>query len=84
MVNLLMHICFTRPQRVDNLTATPFSLGHRTYCVEVIAHALISSGHFYLHGLTLIPAWISSYIRYKVWHEINYLFLNSNCATVEV
>ena len=24
-------------------------------------------GPFYLHGLTLIPAWISNYIPYKVW-----------------
>ena len=27
-------------------------------------------GPFYLHGLTLIPAWISNYIHYKVWDEI--------------
>ena len=29
---------------------------------------------FYLqwHGLTLIPAWISNYIHYKVWDEITY------------
>ena len=25
---------------------------------------------FYKHGLTLIPAWISNYIHYKVWDEI--------------
>ena len=41
-------------------------------------------GHFYLHGLTLIPAWISNYIHYKVWDEITYPFLNFNGATVEV
>ena len=41
-------------------------------------------GHFYYHGLTLIPAWISDYIHYKVWDAIIYLFLNFNGATVEV
>ena len=39
---------------------------------------------FHLHGLTLIPAWISNYIHYKVWDEITYSFLNFNGATVEV
>ena len=34
--------------------------------------------------LTLIPAWISNYIHYKVWDEITYPFLNFNGATVEV
>ena len=41
-------------------------------------------GLFYYHGLTLIPAWISNYIHYKVWDEITYAFLNFNGATVEV
>ena len=36
------------------------------------------------HGLTLITAWISHYIHYKVWDEIIYPFLNFNDATVEV
>ena len=43
-----------------------------------------SRGPFYSHGLTLIPAWISNYIHYKVWNEITYPFLNFNSATVEV
>ena len=43
-----------------------------------------SRGRFYKHGLTLIPAWISNYIHYKVWDEITYPFLNFNRATVEV
>ena len=34
-------------------------------------------GPFYLHGLTLIPAWISNYTHYEVLYEIT-------CATVEV
>ena len=41
-------------------------------------------GPFYQHGLTLIPAWISDYIHYKVWDEITYQFLNFNDETVEV
>ena len=33
---------------------------------------------------TLIPAWISNYIHYKLWYEITNPFLNFNNATVEV
>ena len=33
---------------------------------------------FYLHGLTLIPAWISNHMPGKVWDEITYPFLNFN------
>ena len=47
-------------------------------------YQLTSSGPFYKHGLTLIPAWISNHIHYKVWDEITYPFLNFNGATVEV
>ena len=36
------------------------------------------------HGLTLIPAWISNYIHYKVWDAITHPFLNFYGATVEV
>ena len=28
------------------------------------------SSPFYRHRLSLIPAWISNYIRFKVWDEI--------------
>ena len=41
-------------------------------------------GHFYKHGLTLIPAWISNYDHYSAWNIITYSFLNFNAATVEV
>ena len=41
-------------------------------------------GPFYQHGLTLISAWISNYVTYKVWDEITYPFLNFNGCTVEV
>ena len=44
-------------------------------------------GSFNQHGLTLIPAWISNYIhyiRYKMWDEITYSFLNFNSCNVEV
>ena len=36
------------------------------------------------HGLTLIPVRLSSYIHYKIWDEMIYLFPNFNGATVEV
>ena len=44
----------------------------------------ISSGLFYLHGLTLISTWMIYYIHYKVWNQITYAFLNFNGATFEV
>ena len=37
---------------------------------------------FYLHGLTLIPEWISNYINHKVWDKVTYPFPNG--ATLEV
>ena len=50
--------------------------------MEIISD--VSSGLFYKHGLTVIPAWISNYIHYNAWDEITYPFLNFNGATVEV
>ena len=41
-------------------------------------------GPFYEQSLTLIPAWISNYIHYKVWVKITYLFPNFNRCAVEV
>ena len=41
-------------------------------------------GPFHKHGLTLILAWISNHIHYKVWEEINNIFPNVNGATVDV
>ena len=43
-----------------------------------------TSGPFYQHDLTLIPAWISNYTHFNVWGEISYPFLNFNGCTVEV
>ena len=45
---------------------------------------IIACTPFYLHGLTLISAWISNYMPNKVEDEITYPFLNFNSATVEV
>ena len=52
--------------------------------MQLLIHALDTWGPFYKHGLTLILAWISNYILYNVWDEINYPFLNCNGATIEV
>ena len=52
--------------------------------MKSFAQAMFSSGPFYQHGLTLIPAWISNYTHYNVWDEITYPFLNFNGGTVEV
>ena len=37
----------------------------------------------YQHGLTSTPALISNYIRFKVWDEMTYPFLNFNSATLK-
>ena len=36
-------------------------------------------GHFYWHGFTSIPAWISNYMPRKVCDESTYPFPNFNC-----
>ena len=46
--------------------------------------SLTFRGPFYQHRLTLIPAWISNYIHYKVWDEITCPFPNFNGAIIEV
>ena len=52
--------------------------------VRYALHNLDTSDPFYEHGLTLIRAWISNYIQYKVWGEITYPFPDFNGCTVEV
>ena len=41
-------------------------------------------GPFYQHGSTLVAAWLSEYILYKVWDKINYPFLNINGTNVGI
>ena len=41
-------------------------------------------GPLLLNGLTSIPAWISNFINYKVWDEINLCIPNFKGATNEV
>ena len=38
---------------------------------------------FYLHRLTLIPAWISIDIPCKFWNEITFPFPKFHCCTIE-
>ena len=54
----------------------------QNYCISKsspnLKQGIIIWGPFYgFIGLTLIPAWIS-YMNYKVWEEITYLFPNFN------
>ena len=44
---------------------------------------LVAWGPFYLHGLTLILAWISNHMPNKVWEEITYPFPKFNVVTIE-
>ena len=66
-----MCLCIERLYEYISINETPY-------------WTLYSSGPFYQHGLTLIPASRSNYIHYNVWDEITYPFLNFNGATVEV
>ena len=51
-------------------------LGHETMVWAVCLSVFLLT--------SLIPAWISNYIHYKVWDEIIYIFLNFNGETVKV
>ena len=44
-------------------------------------YEIATPGDFYLREFTLIPAWISIQILYKVWDEITYTFPNVNGET---
>ena len=68
MVNLPKHICVSRPQW--------FNL--RFFCYS----EWTTWDLFHLHGLTLIPAWISNHMSSKVWDEITYPLPNFNGGTV--
>ena len=60
---------------------------HIQFCATWVPrrlHIYLYCGHFYQHGVTLIPAWIRSHTSNKFWAEIIYPFPNFNCATVEV
>ena len=60
------------------------------HCFRHLCYPLMyrcSSGYypFYIHGLTLLPAWISNHMPSKMWDEINHPFPNFNGGcTVEV
>ena len=81
MVRLPTHICVTPPQWVNG--DSPSTVMLLTTNFDMFSFDF-SWGPFYWHGLTLIPAWISDYIHYKVWYEIIYPLSNSNGATDEV
>ena len=51
---------------------------------EIQFNTLYSRAHFYRHGLTLIPAWISNHTPNIVWDGITQPFLNFNGCTIEV
>ena len=50
----------------------------------ILVSTLLPLGPFYKNGLTLIPAWISNCVYYKVWDEITNPSSNFNGVTVEV
>ena len=52
--------------------------------IGVRRNYLYTWGPFYYHGITLIPAWLSNYIHYKVWGELSFLVSNFYYSTVEV
>ena len=70
MASLLTYICVTRPQWFMYHHDVDIHISYLTW--------YFTSGLFYEHGLTLIPAWISNYMSGKVWVEITYPFLNFN------
>ena len=51
---------------------------------NVIEAYKCNPGPFYLHGLSLIPGWISNHLTSKAWNEITCRFPSFNGCTVEV
>ena len=49
-----------------------------------LTRSMITKRPFSQHGLTLIPAWISNSIHYKVWNKTISPFPNFNGAAIEV
>ena len=65
---------FLNPAHSDFLLVKESPSGYGIFVAQ--KHTIHTTrGPFYLHGLTLIRAWISNYIHYKVWNEIIYPFL---------
>ena len=52
-----------------------------TCCLQILA---LTSGPFYQHGSTPIPAWIGNYMQYEMWDEITYPSSKFNGAVVGV
>ena len=71
--------CHQTQYRVDNNRRDSFAVNFSLYYRSTTRNA------FYKHGLTLIPAWKSNDIHYRVWNEITYSFPNFNgCTDVDV
>ena len=68
------HICITRPQWVNYDGISEHNI-NRFELTE-------TWGPFYSHGLTLIQAWISNDIHFKVWEEINGLVQEKRNSSV--
>ena len=54
----------------------------RNDAFAIVLHGKYTRDPFYLHGLTLIPVWISNHTPRGVWDGITYPFPNG--GTVEV
>ena len=52
--------------------------------IHIPVQLTFPSAHFFKHELTLFPAIISDYIRYKIWVANTYTFLNITGVTAEV
>ena len=65
-------------------TILPFHYMWPKSNLGVVMMAFPPRGAFYRCGLTLIIAWTSYCIHYKVWDEISYTPQNFNGTTVEV
>ena len=74
-------------QRASNGENVSFWWRLHEICMVRMKHKRLKSHLLlrpFLHGLTLIPAWISNYFHYKVWNEVKYQFPNLKGCTVEI
>ena len=65
-------------------TEQKMTISASSYIYAMYQTSLNARTPFYLHGLTLTPAWISNRMPSKVWEEMTDPFPNSNGCNAEV
>ena len=82
------HIAFVHMGLILGILGIAFMIyWHVNICAKLrkcVSWQCVCNIDIHKHGFSLIPAWISNHIHYKVWDEITFLFPIFNGSTVEV